>query len=298
MTETTLAPTPAAALSPIARTADVVQIAEWAAELDAAHRLGQMLAASNFLPDNIRKKGKDTYKTEQELATDATAIILAGKSVGLDPMQSVQNIFPVNGRPSMYARTAQALLIAAGHDVERLSADDEHVTVRARRRGGSWREYTWTIERAEKAGYTSNPLYKKDPVAMLTAKAIMEACRLTAPECLLGMSASVEEAQLEDLGELDQPKDEPAPKPKTKVTRKPRAAAQPPAPELPDDANRAKADSGPDQQEERDWAALVDSATTADELRALWKQAKAEGAEPWVIEMIEAAGNPQDGTLA
>lgn len=67
---------------------------------------------------SLRKKGNNGMKNLEELTYDAVAVILAGKSVGLDPMQAVQNIFPVHGMPSMYARTMTALVIAQGHEVK------------------------------------------------------------------------------------------------------------------------------------------------------------------------------------
>jgi len=212
---------------PIAQiqTADVIQIHEWAAELNAAHQLGVALANSNFLPNGLRMKGKNSYKTIDELSADAAAVILAGKSVGLDPMQSVQNIFPVHGMPSMYARTMSALVISKGHELVRSEATEQSVTVQARRKGGDrWQAFTWTIQRATKAGYTANSKYKSDPIGMLTAKALAEACRLVFPDVLLGMPYSVEDLELDpDMNESAQVPE----KPKTKVTRRPRKSQVP-----------------------------------------------------------------------
>jgi hypothetical protein len=198
--------TPAALALPVPaalpQTDAVVQLQEWAAELRAAHSLGLALAQSSFLPLALRKKGKDSYKSVEELTNDAAAVILAGKSVGLDPMQAVQNIFPVHGMPSMYARTMVALVIGQGHEVTRSAATDESVTYSVRRKGQEdWQDFTWTIDRARKAGYTSNAKYQSDPIAMLGAKAAAEACRTVFPDILLGMAYSAEEIELEDMGE-------------------------------------------------------------------------------------------------
>lgn len=190
----------------IPQTAAVIQLGEWAAELAAARQLAQVLAASSFLPMALRKKGNNGMKNLEELTYDAAAVILAGKSVGLDPMQAVQNIFPVHGMPSMYARTMVALVIAQGHDVRRTDATDKSVTYSVRRKGDEdWQDFTWTIARAATAGYTSNAKYKSDPIAMLGAKAAAEACRTVFPDILLGMAYSAEEIELEDMGEKEQP---------------------------------------------------------------------------------------------
>lgn len=198
MTEVALPQNPGAALatpfdpSQVAPTQTTVDLIAWAQELEAAHRIGTALANTEFAPASFRGN------------PDAVAAaILAGKSLGLDPMNALQNIFVVKGRPAMYARTMVALVLNAGHDVRRGEATNESVTVHARRKGqAEWSEFTWTIDRAKKAGYLSNQKYSTDPIAMLTAKAQAEACRTIAPDVLTGISAtSVEEVELEDMGE-------------------------------------------------------------------------------------------------
>lgn len=189
-------PTAPATVSPLAPTTKTaVELVQWAQELDAAHRLGTALCGTEFVPASFRGKPEA-----------AAAAILAGKSLGLDPMNALANIFVVQGKPALYARTMVALVLRAGHEVVRTGADDTSVTVAARRKGQSeWSEFTWTIERAKKAGYTSNKKYESDPIAMLTAKAQAEACRTIAPDVLTGLAYSVEEVELEDLGERPAP---------------------------------------------------------------------------------------------
>lgn len=175
--------------------AGTVKLAEWAMELTAAHQLGTALSGTQFVPRDFQGK------------PDAcAAAILAGKSLGLDPMNALSNIFVVHGKPAMYARTMAALVLREGHEVIRSAASDSSVTVRARRKGSrEWQEFTWDIQRADKAGYLSNAKYKTNPIEMLTAKALAEACRVIAPDVLTGVAAySVEEVELEDMGE--QPK--------------------------------------------------------------------------------------------
>lgn len=181
----------APALPALNPSAGTVQLAQWAQELDAAHRLGTALCQTEFVPSAFRGKPEA-----------AAAAILAGKSLGLDPMNSLANIFIVSGKPALYARTMAALVMSHGHEIVRTEATPESVTVAARRKGQTeWSEFTWTLERAKRAGYTSNKKYESDPIAMLTAKAQAEACRTIAPDVLAGLAHSVEEVELEDLGE-------------------------------------------------------------------------------------------------
>jgi hypothetical protein len=204
--------------STLAPTATTISLMEWAQELGAAHQLGTALCGTEFVPSSFRGKPEA-----------AAAAILAGKSLGLDPMNALANIFVVSGRPSMYARTMAALVLQAGHTIRRVQATEQSVIYEGKRKGDTtFTRVEWTIARAQKAGYTSNKKYQSDPIAMLTAKCQAEICRVIAPDVLTGIAAtSVEEVELDDLGETVGAV-ESEPKAKRTITRK-----QQPAPELP-----------------------------------------------------------------
>lgn len=211
----------------------VASLESWVTALGHANKIANFMARSNFVPAPLRLKSKNNYKTTEELALDVTAIILAGASIGYDPFQAVQQMFIVHGSPAMYARSMVALVKSHGHKLDQAHASAESVTVRARHKNeAEWQEFTWDMNRAKKAGYTSNPKYSSNPQEMLYAKAATEACRRMFPEVLAGISAySVEESELEDMGEAPAPASgAPAPVAKAKVAVKRRQA---PAPELP-----------------------------------------------------------------
>lgn len=214
--------------APLAPTATTISLMEWAQELSAAHQLGTALCSTEFVPASFRGKPEA-----------AAAAILAGKSLGLDPMNALANIFVVSGRPSMYARTMAALVMQAGHTIRRIQATEQSVIYEGKRKGDTtFTRVEWTIARAQKAGYTSNKKYQSDPIAMLTAKCQAEICRVIAPDVLTGIAAtSVEEVELDDLGETGTSTAAEAPKAKRTVTRK-----QQPAPELPAAVHDAPAD--------------------------------------------------------
>lgn len=218
-------------------TAATVSLMEWAQELAAAHQLGTALCSTEFVPQSFRGKPEA-----------AAAAILAGKSLGLDPMNALANIFVVSGRPSMYARTMAALVMQAGHTIRRIEATEQRVIYEGRRKGETtFTRVEWTIARAQKAGYTSNKKYQTDPIGMLTAKCQAEICRVIAPDVLTGIAAtSVEEVELDDLGEQT-PGAAPAAEPKAKrtVTR-----AKAPAPDLPEVVHEAPQDEVTPEPEE------------------------------------------------
>jgi len=284
-------------------TAGIAALDAWVEGLAKATTIAQFLARSNFVPTALRMKGKNAYKTVEELTLDVTAIILAGASVGYDPFQAVQQMFIVHGSPAMYARSMVALVKSHGHQLDQGDSSPTSVTVRARHRDRKeWHEFTWTYERADRAGYTSNPKYRTNPQEMLYAKAATEACRRMFPEVLAGISPySVEESELEDLGETE-PAEAAAPietKPKRTVTRKKAAAA--PAPELPAVVNEApeeEAEAAADaatgeilEADAVDWFARIEPiADQYQPLVELYKEAKAAGADQAILDSIAAAG--------
>lgn len=234
-----------------------MSLLEWSQELDAAGRIAGVLCSTEFVPKGLRGSVEAT-----------AAAILTGRELGLSPMNSLANIFVVQGRPAMYARAMVALVLSHGHEIERTAATEQAVTVRARRKGSqNWQTFEWTIARAQKAGYASNALYGKDPIAMLTAKAQTEACRTMFADVLSGMAAtSVEEIELNDAPAVEPPQSGAAPTvEKRTVKRKPRAKApEPSVPDLPETP-------APEPEEDDEPADAEDAPVMSD--RAQWVQA-------------------------
>lgn len=194
--EISTAPAPSNAVTPPA-SAGSIALEDWAAELDHAFKIAQAVCTTKFAPQEVQGKPEE-----------AAVRMLVGKSVGIDPLSSLSAFYEVHNRPAMYARTMVAVAQAQGHQIVRSEATEDQVVYKARRKGeAEWQQFTWTIARAEKAGYTSNQKYKQDPIAMLSAKASAEAVRTIAADALMGMAYSVEDIELEDLGEVkDAPK--------------------------------------------------------------------------------------------
>lgn len=159
---------------------------EQVAAMEAAAKLANALCNTDMVPKQY--KGKPD---------DGAAAILYGAELGMNPIQSLQNVMVINGKPGVEARTMVALLNRKGYTVETVETSDRSVTVRGTAPNGRVEESTWTIDRAATAGYTSNQLYKKIPQQMLYAKAATEVCRKLAPEVLMGIAYSTEELRLE-----------------------------------------------------------------------------------------------------
>lgn len=227
----------------------------WAEAASAAHRLASPLVSTDFVPAHFRPKNgtEEAYKVAQ---ASATAAILFGAEAGLTPMQALQGIYVISGKPAMYARVMLAVTLAQGHAVWTEELTDTKAVVCGQRRGSEHVErVTWTLDRASKAGYTSNKKYATDPQSMLLARAQSDVCRRIAPDAILGMAYSVEE--LEDEGE-----DLAAPRKRTAK----RAAPSTPEPEFasPEEAAaEAATDQGDDNQDPPEPPLEPDAATDA-----------------------------------
>jgi len=177
----------------------LARLGEWVTAAQHAHALVAPLIGTAFVPEAYKPK-VDPRATEKERAAayevavaNATAAVLQGITLGLDPMTSLQQIYIVHGRPGMYAKLMVALIQAHGHEVWTEDLSDTRAVVCGRRKGSEYTErIPVTMDMARKAGWTSNPAYTKTPQDMLWARAAGRVCDRIASDVLKGI-ASVEE---------------------------------------------------------------------------------------------------------
>ncbi|QOP67359.1 RecT-like ssDNA binding protein [Gordonia phage Herod] len=204
--------------TPSARSAASVRLAQQVEDMKLAAQFARGMCYTTAVPDIYRVTAKiNKDRSEDEVIGNAAAAIIYGNALGIDAPQALQNIFSVGGRPAIYARTAAALLTGRGYKIAIKAQSDEAVTVIGAAPDGRTAESTWTIERAEKAGYVptiddktgdyrknqwgkliGNEKYLTDPQAMLKAKALMEVCRDLAPDVLMGFSADDPDSAIPD----------------------------------------------------------------------------------------------------
>ncbi|GFG65791.1 hypothetical protein MKUB_32810 [Mycobacterium kubicae] len=214
-------------------TTAVAVLYEHAEVYNTAWKLAGQLVATTMVPKRFFGRQKQG---------DATAAILYGSELGLNPIQSLQRVVPIHGMPSLEARTMVGLLKSRGYKVRTVEQSDKSVTVEGVAPDGETASSTWTIERAIQAGYVPMPSsqdskrrpdikedwittsktwdgkttvsivgnmkYITDPQTMLKAKAQAEVCRELAPDVLMGISYTREELESEDQRQFDR---EPAP---------------------------------------------------------------------------------------
>lgn len=199
-------------------------IVEWANAASAALRLVTPLVQTAFVPEHFRGQ-----------IESATAAVLFGAEVGLTPLQSLQGVYVISGKPAMYARTMLAVTQARGHEVWTEELADGKAVVCGRRKGSQHVEkVVWTVQRAQKAGYTRrNPKYESDPQAMLLARAQAEVCRRIAADALLGMAYAVEELEDETAPTETRSTEGPKKMRRAAPAAAPEPSLEPDEPELP-----------------------------------------------------------------
>lgn len=170
-----------------------VDLSDYWARMGVAIQIAEPMCKTPFVPSAFRNKPEDTAMA-----------IMYGFKYGMEPDAALSSIFIIGGRPGMYSRVQHAILMAHGHDVRVVKQTPTECVVKGRRKGdeGDWTESVWTIERARQAGYFTNEKYTKDPIAMLTARALGDVCRLVAPDLLMGIVA-YNEADVEVMEVLD-----------------------------------------------------------------------------------------------
>ena len=218
------------------------------ASFDDAFRFSKMVAASEFAPKDFRGKPESCLLAIQ-----------CGAEVGLAPLQALQSIAVVNGRPAVYGDAALALVKASHvceYVTEAVEGEGEQMvaTCTAKRRGyPSATVVRFTVADAKKASLwgKAGP-WTQYPKRMLQMRARGFALRDAFPDVLKGL-VTAEEAQ-----------DYPTPEPVREPVREPVVVRPKFDPPVPAAVEVALAPSAIEKAR-----AAVSRATTVDRLEAL-----------------------------
>jgi hypothetical protein len=160
------------------------------ASFDDAFRFSKMVAASDFAPKDFRGKPESCMLAIQH-----------GSEIGLSPMQSLQNIACINGRPAIWGDAALAVAMASAvceSVTETIDGEGDNMvaTCTAKRRGYERPTVVrFSVADAKKAGLwgKSGP-WTQYPRRMLQLRARGFALRDAFPDVLKGL-VTAEEAQ-------------------------------------------------------------------------------------------------------
>lgn len=117
----------------------------------------------------------------------AAAIMLAGRELGIPPMQAFRTIYVVKGNIALSAQLMAALVLRAGHSYEILESSNTRCVIRFTRRGGATYTHEFTLEDAKRAGLVSGDNWQRYPKAMLWSRCMSAGIRAFLPDVIMGM---------------------------------------------------------------------------------------------------------------
>lgn len=158
---------------------------------DEAIQFANILAKSTFVPTHLKNKPEEIFLTIQ-----------FGQELGLSPLQSVQNISVINGKPSIWGDAMVALVRRHPEFVDMQESmikgdtkEEYGMKCIITRKNQAPHTSIFTVRDAVLAGlWGKNDVWKKYPKRMLTWRARTNACRDVFADALKGF-ISAEEAQ-------------------------------------------------------------------------------------------------------
>jgi len=156
-------------------------------DVEQVFRLATAIAKSGLAPS--------TMKDPEKLVV----AIMHGLEIGLPPMQAVQRIAVINGRPALWGDAVPALLWSRGFKIEEGFADGI-ATCTVIRPDGTRITRTFTEADAKKAGLMNKPgPWQQYPQRMLAMRARAYAARDGASDALSGLYVAEELADAPEL---------------------------------------------------------------------------------------------------
>lgn len=134
----------------------------------------------------------------------AFAVMLYGNELGLGPMQSLQSIHFIEGKPSQSADLMRSTVLRHGHTIDvREWTREKCVLYGKRKDDGTDLIVEYTVDDAKDANLLHKDVWKKFRKDMLLARATTQLCRAKFSDCLSGVIYTPEE--LEDVVVEDGP---------------------------------------------------------------------------------------------
>lgn len=178
-------------------------------EAGVMSRLASTLFRTDFVPGALRGKKEAVL-----------ACILSGRELGIGPMQALQQIHVIDGKPGVSPELMRAMIARAGHRIDFEDVTDERCSLLGTRADtGQTARVVWTVADAIKAGLVDrveegraiarsshgNPLaWEKYTRAMLLARATSELARMLFADVVAGFGYTPEELH-SISGEPDEP---------------------------------------------------------------------------------------------
>jgi hypothetical protein len=174
---------------------------------EQALKFSEMLADSDMVPKDF--KGKPG---------NCLIAIQWGHEVGLQPLQALQNIAVINGRPAMWGDSLMALVRASTACEYVTESDDGHTaTIRGKRKGQPEEIRTFSMDDAKQAGLLNKQgPWTQYPKRMRQMRARAFLLRDLFADVLRGMAMAEELQDIEEV-ELNPRPEQPAAKSRTEL---------------------------------------------------------------------------------
>lgn len=154
--------------------------------------MASMFQASGMAPKSLGSAAK------------IAVAIQYGLEIGLPPIQAMQNIAVINGRPALWGDALPALMLKHGHTLnEKIEGAGDEMTATCTLIRGDLDQTTvrsFSMKEAKTAGLAGKDIWRKYPQRMLQMRARGWAIRDGAPDALVGLAVAEE---VEDYGMKD-----------------------------------------------------------------------------------------------
>jgi hypothetical protein len=228
-------------------------------------------AEADLLPKHLRGRPADLAVT-----------VMYGNELGLTPMQSIYGIDCIEGKPSPKAITAHALVLRSGlvKKFECLKTTNEECIYFGERSDRPDKlELSYTIQDAERAELTRKDNWRKNPKAMLRARAKMQLAKELWPDVV---SNIIDPDDVDDVGGGGFTAPPPPPGATARWSDTPSAApassAAPPAAAIEVQATPVPKTAGPAPADAvGHWSAKIKDAPSRRQLEAVGAQLAAAG---------------------
>lgn len=157
----------------------VATIEAYAANLEKKLQMCKVLRESGFAPASFKTDGA------------VLAAILYGQELGFSPIQSLQSIDVIQGKPTVNAQGMKAKILQAGGVVREIEWTDKVCSLEGSR-GGNKQTASYSMDDAKLAGLSGKDNWKRMPKAMLYARAVTMLARNQWADVIKGLYGAEE----------------------------------------------------------------------------------------------------------
>jgi hypothetical protein len=157
--------------------------------LELLYKACATLSKSKMIPVSLQNKQEDIF-----------AILVMGNELGIKPMQALNSINVIQGKPTVSPQLMIAMIKGKLPDsVIDIKSDEVKgivtcTTSRSRQeyKDGLFYTASWDMTKADKMGLSMKDNYKKQAETMLRWRAVAESCRMTFPDIIMGLYVAEE----------------------------------------------------------------------------------------------------------